>query len=436
MLALMQIRRAVAALLVAGALAACGGAPSTPETLSLDRSKTDFEQVGIDETREDVTALVGAATRLGARLAVGDPRAGSTAVSPWSVLSLLGMLRAGAAGETAAQLDGAGLGAAKDLPRAMAALTGQTAQWAGDPGTVPAGSPPATPLFQSQVALLTQKRPADRKVRPEYLDALSASYDTGVYPVDFDLGVGAPLGEWVAVNTGSSLTSAPLRTDSGTRLAAATTAYLAAAWRFPFDPARTRPSPFTAADGAALDPLTMHGTVPSRVAAGEGFSALQLDYGTTLALQIVLPAPGTPLTAAVDEGRFAAARIALAGAPSVPHEVSLPKWRSATWTALVDPLRDAGLTGLFAGPGLDGVAPGSPTVADARAAAVLTVGEKGTASDTAAAPASEPASAPGTDPGSGAAGPEPFTVDRAFAYAVVDTATGLPLLMGTVNRPA
>lgn len=424
-MALMQIRRAAVALFVAGTLAACGGAPSAPQALSLERSKTAFEQVGIDETRGDVTALVSTATRLGARLAAGDPRAGSTAVSPWSVLSLLGMLRAGAQGETAAQLDGAGLGAAKDVPRAMAALTGQTAQWAGDPGTVPADTPPATPLFQSQVALLSAKQPEDRRVRAEYLDTLSASYDTGVYPVDFGAGVGEPLGEWVAVNTGSSFTSAPLRVDSTTRLAAATTAYLAAAWRFPFDAARTRPAPFTAADGAVLDPLTMRGTVPARVAAGEGFTALQLDYGTTLALQIVLPTPGTPLTDAASEGRFTAARIALAGAPSVPHEVSLPKWRTTTWTGLADPLRDACLTGLFAGPGLDGVAPGSPWLADARAAAVLTVGEKGTAAGTATA-APTPESAPG---------PAPFVVDRAFAYSVVDTATGMPLMMGTVNRP-
>ncbi|BDD81375.1 hypothetical protein TPB0596_11380 [Tsukamurella pulmonis] len=424
-MALMQIRRAVTALIVAGTLAACGGAPPKPETLSLDRSKEHFEQVGVDETRDDVTALVNTATRLGARLATGDTAAASTAVSPWSALSLLGMLRAGAQGETAAQLDGAGLGAAKDLPRAMAALTGQTAQWAGDPGTVPTGTPPATPLFQSQVAILTAKGPEEDRVRPAYLDALSTSYDTGVYPADFGRGIGAPLGEWVAVNTGSSFRSAPLRTDADTRLAAATTAYLAAAWRFPFDAARTRPAPFTAADGAVLDPLTMRGTVPARVAAGEGFSALQLDYGTTLALQIVLPAPGTPLADAASEGRFTAARIALAGAPSAPHEVSLPKWRSTTWTGLVEPLRDAGLTGLFAGPGLEGIAPGSPTVTDARAAAVLTVGEKGTASDTATTPATP-------EPGPG---PAPFVVDRAFAYSVVDTATGLPLLMGTVNRP-
>ncbi|BDH58868.1 serpin family protein [Tsukamurella sp. PLM1] len=307
----------------------------------------------------------------------------------------------------------------------MAALTGQTAQWAGDPGTVPAATPPAAPLFQSQVALLTAKEPA---VKPDYLDALAAAYGTGVYPMDFGLDVSEPLGEWVAVNTGSALTSAPLRVDGGTRLAAAATAYLAAAWRFGFDPARTRPALFTAADGTVLDPPTMHGTLPARVAAGDGFTALQLDYGTTLALQIVLPAPGIALADAATEARFTAARVALAAAPSAPHEVSLPKWRTAAWTALADPLREVGLTDLFAGPGLSGIAPGAPTVADARAAAVLTVGEKGTAADT-VAPGTPPAPEP-------APGPAPFAVDRAFAYSVVDTATGLPLIMGTVNRPA
>ncbi|WP_461166385.1 serpin family protein [Tsukamurella serpentis] len=430
----MQFRRAAVALLAAATLAACGEAPSAPKTLGLERSKTAFEQVGIDETRPDVTALVGTATGLGARLAMGDPRAAGTAVSPWSVLTLLGMLRAGASGESAAQLDDAGFGAAKDLPKAMAALTGQTAQWAGDPGTVSSTSPPAAPLFQSQVALLTAKRPQqnpDGTARREFLDALAASYGIGVYPVDFSLGVNEPLGEWVAVNTGSALTAAPLRVDASTRLAAVTTAYLAAAWRFPFDPSRTKPAPFTAADGAALDPPTMHGTVPARVTAGDGFTALQIDYGTTLALQVLLPAPGVPLGDVATGSRFTAARVALAATPPAPHAVSLPKWRSTTWTALAAPLRDAGLTGLFTGPGLPRIAPGSPTLADARAAAVLTVGEKGTASDNPAESSATPAP-PAPDP---APGPAPLAVDRAFAYSVVDTATGLPLLMGTVNRP-
>lgn len=420
----MQIRRAAIALLAATSLVACSSAPPAPGPLALDRSKTAFDQVGIDETRADVAALVGSATRIGAKLVTPDGRAGATAVSPWTVLSLLGMLRAGADGESAAQLDAAGLGVARDLPRAMAALTGQIAQWSGDPGTVPAGTPPAAPLFQSQVALLTAQEPA---VRAEYLDALAKSYEAGVYPVDFGRDVRQSLGEWVAVNTGSTLTSAPLRTDSATKLAAAATAYLAVAWRFPFDAARTRPRPFASADGGVVEPPTMRGTVPARVAAGDGFTALQLDYGTsTLALQVVLPAPGLPLAEAATEARFTAARLALAATPIAAHEVSLPKWRSASWTALVDPLRSLGVTGVFPnGSGLAGIADGGPTMADARTAAVLTVGEKGTASDTASGPqAAEPPP-----------GPAPFAVDRAFAYSIVDTATGLPLLMGTVNRP-
>ncbi|ADG77559.1 Proteinase inhibitor I4 serpin OS=Tsukamurella paurometabola (strain ATCC 8368 / DSM / CCUG 35730 / CIP 100753 / JCM 10117 / KCTC 9821 / NBRC 16120 / NCIMB 702349 / NCTC 13040) OX=521096 GN=Tpau_0925 PE=3 SV=1 [Tsukamurella paurometabola] len=420
----MQIRRAAITLLAAATLTACGGSPPAPGPLALDRPTTAFDQVGIDDTRTDVAALVNTATRIGTRLIAPDGRASATAVSPWSVLSLLGMLRAGADGTAAAQLDALGLSGARDVPRAMAALTGQTGQWAGDPGKVPAGTPPAAPLFQSQVALLTAQQ---LEPRGEYLDRLAKYYGTGVYPVDFARGIDQPLGEWVAVNTGSTLTSAPLRTDRDTRLAAATTAYLAVAWRFPFDAAQTRPRPFTTADGAVVEPPTMRATVPARVAGGDGFTALQLDFGVgTLALQVILPNPGVPLADGVTEGRFTAARLALAGAPTAAHEVSLPKWRSAGWTGLVDPLRELGVTGVFpGGAGLSGIADGEPTLADARASAVLTVGEKGTASDSATTPAPEPPP-----------GPEPVTVDRAFAYSVVDTATGLPLLMGTVNRPA
>ena len=94
-----------------------------------------------------------------------------------------------------------------------------------------------------------------------------------------------------------------------------------------------------------------------------------------------------------------------------------PEQRQAALDKAAASIRDVD----FAGIGTEA----RQTLADARAAAVLTVGEKGTATDTAtAAPTPEPAP-----------GPAPFVVDRAFAYSVVDTATGMPLMMGTVNRP-
>ncbi|MFC7753848.1 serpin family protein [Tsukamurella soli] len=419
---------ALAATLVAG-LGACGSPSITTPVLALDRSKATFREVGVDETRDDIAALVASATRIGASLVRGGSGSG-VVVSPYAVLTLLAELRAGAGGATAAQLDGpdgADLSALHDPGRAMAALIGQVEQWSGDPGSVSASAPPASPLFQVGRALLV---PSAATVTHDYLDTLSRWYDTGVYPADFGgPRIDAELGEWAAVNSASTWTATPLRVDTATRAALLATAYLAAAWRYPFQLSATSSAPFTDADGSTADVPTMHGTVLARVARTAGFEAVQLDYGTTLGLQIVLPPRGRPLDDVATSGALTAARLALAAAPVAAHAVALPRWRTVTWTHLPGSLA---VSSLFAG---DADLPGLGTgvhISDARSGATLTVGEKGTAM---AQPAASSAPATPTAGVPAGPGPDPFAVDRAFVYSVVDTATGLPLLIGTVRTP-
>ncbi len=455
-------RTLIAGLAAAMTLAGCSSGHPAVTTLELARSKATFQEVGIDEVRAGgAEPLVAATTRIGATLtaaAGGGADGAGAVVSPWGVVALLAMLRAGATGATSAQLDdvrggagdnhggsGAGapvgLGAVSDLNRTMAAMIGQVEQWSGDPGSVSPTTPPATPLFQVGRAVLV---PALTEVRRDFLDTLSRFYDTGVYPADFGSAtLGQALGEWAAVNSASTWTATPLRVDSSTRLALLATAYLAAGWRYPFPLSGTSTSPFENADHTSAAVPTMHGTVLARVVHGSGFDALQLDYGTTLCLQIVLPPRGGSLADVVTPAVFTAARLALAAAPIAPHLVSLPRWQTTTWIRLPGPLAatdafsdDASLPGLGSG----------VHVGDARAAAALTVGEKGTVvarptagttPDGASSVNGQPTV--GDQPVGGTpasqTGPDPFAVDRAFAYSVVDTATGLPLLMGTVRIP-
>ena len=72
-------------------------------TLALKRSKVAFTQVGVDEQRDGVAALVDAATDLGGAVAAALPPTrsdhGATVVSPWSLLQLLMILRSGADGD-------------------------------------------------------------------------------------------------------------------------------------------------------------------------------------------------------------------------------------------------------------------------------------------------------------------------------------------------
>ncbi|MDF0532481.1 serpin family protein [Tsukamurella sp. 8F] len=413
-------------------LAGCSSPQGKPPAMDMRRSKVAFAQVGIDEVRRGGAGpLVDAATRIGAELVSSERSGAGSVVSPWAAVSLLAELRDAARGSTAKQLDDVGFGAVRrddgsDLDRTMAAFIGQVEQWAGDPGTVSASTPPATPLFQVGRAVLV---PSLDAVSDHYLDTLSKYYDTGVYPVDLGAPMlGTALGEWAAVNSASTWTSTPLEPGAGDRFAMLATAYLAAAWRYPFEVADTTNAPFTDSDGTTSNVPTMHGTSTARLVRAPGFDAVQLDYGTTLALQIVLPPRGRPLSDVTTPESFTAARLALAAAPAAQHRISLPRWRTSTWIRLPGPLavRDA----FSAGASLDALGPRA-RISDARLAAALTVGERGTViGEPDASGSATPAPAPATGPE-----PDPVSVDRAFAYSVVDTATGLPLLMGSVRSP-
>jgi serine protease inhibitor len=438
----------VAALVTVGLLGGCAAAPPPMTTLSLKRSKVAFAQIGVDRTREDIGALVDLATTTGAAVASSRRTdADATVVSPWSLLQLLLTLRAGSGGDATTQLDALGLSGAKDPLRAMAALTGQVQQWAGDPGRLDSGSVPASPLLQTAPAVLATDSLA---LRGEFLDRLGKYLNTGVYPVRTS-GFDAALGQWAAVNTGEQLESVPLRAPSDTDIEFAGTVFLAAGWRLPFDPRRTRTATFFA-PGAPMDAQLMRATVPARSARGDGFTTLQLDYGTSLALQVLLPDPGGDPGTLLARKPLTEARLALAAAPVAAHDVTLPRWRVSGWSDPVPALRALGLGAPFtAGDGLSGISGSRPTVTGARLGTALTVAERGSTSG-AAGTAGTAAAGDGADtvgtgeasttpptpaaPADAPPGPDPFTVDRPFAYAVVDTATGLPLLIGTVLRPS
>lgn len=77
--------------------------------------------------------------------------------SPSSLLVALAMLRAGASGETAAELD-AVLGLPQDRPdEAMNALLASLAKFDGDPGAVDEDNPPRKPVMHAASGLFVDK---------------------------------------------------------------------------------------------------------------------------------------------------------------------------------------------------------------------------------------------------------------------------------------
>ncbi|MGJ0119218.1 serpin family protein [Williamsia sp. MIQD14] len=422
-------RRIVVSVAVATVLLFSGCATDAvpPDTAQLSRAPSvTFAQIGIDTERAATEALVDGVRRVGVAMASAAPSSGSpnTVVSPWSAVTAIGMVRAGAGDAAGAQIDRV-LGTSR--PQAIAALLGQLGAIGGDPGTVDVNNPPSPPVYrQGAGAFIAQSRPARRA----YLTDLARYFDAGVYPLDFATPQAQrAMNEWVAVNTGGQITSAPVSVGPDTDLALLTTVFLAAAWASPFTPDATRDEPFTTATGRVVSAPLMGGTFPTRLANGPGWTAAELPYaGAGLAMQVILPASGATTRSLLSDGVLAAVSGALrAATPTSRVEVTVPRWKTDASIDLGPVLDELGMGQIFVPGSLEGIAPGAE-VSSAGQTGVITVGERGTVA----------AATTGMTIVTGV--PQPpeatFTADRSFVYQIVDTATGLPVFLGTMNDPS
>lgn len=421
----MRVTRLLPAVLVA-ALAACSGSGGdSPTTLStLTAPSATFAQVGIDEVRGDVTTVVAAANRLGVATAFGPGATGTNpVVAPWATTTALAMLRRGATGETAAELDKI-LGTPQS--RAYAALLGQLAAWDTDLRDVDEKNPPNPPVYHQATGVFVQA--GTDRVQPDYLTELRTVFDSGVYPVDFaGGGADTAINRWITENTNGKITEAP-GAQADTLLSLLATSYLAAAWETPFRAGSD--GPFTRVDGSRVTAKLMGATLRARTARGRGWQALELPFADGLAMRVVLPdapgpTPARPQTVTADT--LAAAGAALKTAAPQPVEMVLPRFSATTPLDLRPVLDSLGAGAMFTDRAeLDGIGE-NLLVQKASQQTRIDVTEKGV---TAAAvvkidvgPTSVPPSA------------TRFAADRPFAYQIVDTRVGLPLFFGAVTDP-
>ncbi|SIR79852.1 serpin family protein [Williamsia sterculiae] len=410
-------------------LSACAGSPNPPSTAQLSKaSGVTFAQIGIDEVRDGADATVRAARGLGWDLIrAGADGTGNMVVSPWSAQTALAMVRAGAGGRTAAELDTV-LGGYD--PHALAALAGQLSSAEGDPGRVDPDNPPDDPVYHQGNGVFVDK---SLRVRPDYLTALGRYFNSGYYPVEFaSKRSAATIAEWLSVNTGDQITTPPVPYNPDTVMSLLSTVYLAAAWQTPFSPGSTMQSAFTRTDGEVVQAEMMHATPRVRVVEGDTWRAVELPYGagstdSGLAMQVILPdRPGIAPAQAVTADVLGDVASRLRAATPSPVQLSLPRWQTDTKMNLIPTLQKLGVRQLFTDRAdLEAIGP-RLTVSAAAQSGTITVGEKGTVAAAATQIDLMPTSVPLG---------EPFVVDRPFAYQIIDVATGLPLFVGTVDDP-
>jgi serine protease inhibitor len=354
---------------------------------------------------------------------------GNAVISPASVALALAMARAGAAGETATQMDavlhglwasGGGTGIAS-FDQALNGLSGSFTDANGDRQTVEVRVANAS-FAQRDLAFVQA-----------YLDALATGFDAGERLADFAADPEAgrkAINSWVNDQTNGRIPELLGSLDNATRLVLVNAIYMKAAWRDPFVVEATTDAAFTKADGTQVTVPTMRHTLDTaRYASGAGWQAVELEYGQgPLAMDIVVPADLVAFEKTLDGATWNSIVGALKGSEV---DLSLPRFKTETKLQLGDALAALGMPIAFDPDRAD--FSGMTTQEKLFIAAVvhqanISVDEKGTEGSAATAVVM-----------AGSAAPTEIVhmcVDRPFLFAVRDTASGAIVFLGRIIDPS
>lgn len=431
-----RFQRAVALGAVLGLAACAAPAPAPPELLTAD----GVERVSVDRAAyaAELRSFRASALGLGEALLAdgGDGANGNVVSSPGSLLIALAMLRSGASGETAAEMDSVLGLPAENRDEAMNAVLSSLAKFDGDPGAVDEDNPPRKPVMHAANGLFVDKGVTTGE---SFLDTLARHYGTGVYPVDFsDEGATKPaIDAWVNRNTGGRIKEAPAEYDRRNTFSLLNSLYFASAWSAPFDPNATSDLPFTTAAGEEIDAPAMHNEAEMKYAEGAGWQGVDLPYADGFVMRLVLPGAGT----AADAGAVSRPASAAFGAETLAEiadafdtaaletvRIQLPRWDHKCSFDLRKVFESLGLQKtLDTTEDFNNIQP-RMMITQAAQAANITVAEKGTIAAAVTQINGTVTSAP----------PQPersISFDRPFHYQIVHVETGLPLFMGTVADP-
>lgn len=335
-------------------------------------------------------------------------------VSAASIGTAFAMLRAGAEGETAAQIDevlgfpSTGLGPAYNF------LTDQWATSAGDgPGLSVANS-----LFVQ----------AGLELKPVYLEALARDFGAGLRTVDFGADAAEVINAWVRAQTRERIQRLFDELSPATRLVLANAIYLKATWVSQFTAEATRDLEFRRASGGRVRVPFMHQASAFDLVRDADWSAVRLPYrGGDLSMWVLLPdRVGDPVPllepSVLERATATASREVV--------ELSLPKWDLRSDVPLTEVLPAMGMPKAFTEAAeFSGISDSELMIDEVIHRADVTVDEEGT----------EAAAVTGIGMRVSGLPPSPkasFVADRPFAFVVLHDATGAPLFEGVVGDPS
>ncbi len=348
------------------------------------------------------------------RAAAGEE--GNVVMSPFSVAEAMGMVLAGAEGDTAEEI------AKAVLPDGVADVPGYFSRVNGDLGEAAGAG-----RLQIANALWTRE---GLELEKKYVRVVEEAFG-GVAEASPWGGEGAArANQWAAEATGGRIRDlfGTEMFGEGTELVLANAVCFQGRWESAFDPGATADGAFRLRDGRGGRTPMMHRKGRVAFSEWEDGAMVRLPYeGGDLEMRVAVPKNGTPLAAL--EARLEEEWDEWAE-DAVPREVKvwLPRFR-IRWGA--ESLKGAlerlgvgkafGAEADFGGMGLEG-----GHLGDVVHAAEIEVDEEGTVAVAAAAAAM--AKSMRREP------PE-FRADRPFLFAIVENVSGTVLFFGRVERP-
>jgi len=355
-----------------------------------------------------------------------DP-AGNLTVSPTSIALALAMVRPGARGATATEMDTVlhdfgTTGQASEIVALLRALKAVT-----DSGKNPADELDVANAVFSQEGM---------NLEQAYLDSLSSGFGAGVGLLDFQNdpeSARLTINQWASKWTKGLIPAIlqPGDVDNMTRIALADAIYLKAAWDKQFDPKATKSLPFTRSDGSKVSVPTMAIDSEYLYAAGSGYRAVQLPFKTSASMTIIVPDNMSSFVAGLTAAQLATIGRQLSG---YDVDLTLPKFSAESRVDLADVLTAMGMPTAFnansadlSGLTLDEQLYIQHVIHEAN----INVDENGVIASAATVVIGE----------AGAAGPGSlpsvtFHIDKPFLYFIQERSTGAILFMGRIDDPS
>lgn len=388
-----------------------------------EAAKIAHAEGAVDASPEEV-AQIGASSQgfaVGLHRHIGAAD-GNVFASPLSVSLALGMVQAGAGGQTAMQLRQA-LGFELEEARLHPALG--TLQRQLQPGE---GAPYA-------LTIANRLWPAhDLKLRDPFVEVTSRDYNAPAQQLDFHKADAArkTINDWVASKTNQLIKDLiPAGILSGaTRMVLTNAIHFKGAWKTAFDPKLTAEAPFTVSAGKQVKAKLMHhASLPARHAKIDGGQALALPFkGDRLELVVLLPDAKDGLKGFEQKLSPQGLAQTIGALQPAKADVKLPRFSFTHAVELSAALKQMGVQRLFTGNAELGAIAAEPLKVDAIFhKAFIEVNEEG----------AEAAAATAVVMVRGAAGtPTPtFHADHAFIFLIRDVKTGAVLFMGRLSDP-